>query len=346
MHHDLLVEVLRAGERYGLFEQSFEFRDDADRAAFEQADDVFTWLEKSREPSEWERFVRRTVFPALLSDFLHFVFEALRASRQAKLTVAYALLRKPLQDSLGILEAIAVNPSGFVRTLSNDPLRLRPMKAGGVEAHAARITEVLAAIGESDRFDAAYLARLRYDKGAEDGFDGSCNQALHLLTEHAAIRTERLNINFVFANDDNRQTLWYYLYSRLPYVLHYARLLFEHLLADFGRTDPAYLEDTERRVGAATLLWWPAVERSYRAKEIERYVNGTAQRIVQSCAAAGRRLPVPKDLPAMRDAGAFPDESLLAARLRELQFSLSSHSSAILRKALKKVEIARRLLKG
>lgn len=306
LHHDVLVEILRAGEEYGIFQQKFKFRDDTDRAKFEEAKDIFEWLETTRAPEEWERFIQRTVFPALLSDFLHFVFEALRASRQGKLSVAYALLRKPLQDNLGLLESLVLDPSGFVRTLRADPLRLRPSKAGGIVAHATRISSVLTKIGASDRFDGTYLAQLRYDKATEDGFDGCCNKALHLFTEHAAIRTEQLNINFVFADDSAKQTLWYYLYSRMPYVLHYARSLFENVLADFSSTDPKYLEDIERRTGAATVLWWPAVEESYRSEEIDRYVAATRQRLLDACAAVGVREPTLSDLRAMRDESKLP----------------------------------------
>jgi hypothetical protein len=49
----------------------------------------------------------------------------------------------------------------------------------------------------------------------DDGFAGMRNKALHLFTEHQALRTERLNINMIFSDDDARQTQWYYCYSRL-----------------------------------------------------------------------------------------------------------------------------------
>lgn len=340
LHHDVLVEMLRWGEEQDVFAQVFDFRDAADRLAFDRSADVVEWLERTRDPNEWASFIRRSVFPALLADFLHFLHEALRASRLAKLTVAYALLRKPLQDNLGLIEAIAVDPQGFVETFAADPLRLRPMKAGGVDAHTARVGKVLSLLREGDRFDAGYLARLRYQKAGEDGFDGSCNQALHLFTEHDAIRTERLNINFIFSDDDARRTQWYFPYSRLPYVLHYARLLFEHLLASFSRTDPEYLADIERRTGAATLLWWPALLSSYRSAELERYVGATERRVWQACQAAGARRPSPHDLLRMRETGAFPGESVFVTHRRSLSYRLRGYSTAALHGATR---IARRI---
>jgi hypothetical protein len=95
-------------------------------------------------------------------------------------------------------------------------VKLWSQGVGGQEAHTRNIQKVLDTIGENGRFDAAYLAQLRYDKGATDGFDGICNKAMHLFTHHEAIRTEPMNINFIFSNWDSRRTQWSFIYSRLP----------------------------------------------------------------------------------------------------------------------------------
>jgi hypothetical protein len=332
LHHDVLVEILRSGQAHGAFEERFQFRSEADRKAFDEAGDVFAWLEQTRTLVERGRFIRRTVFPALLSDFLHFVYEALAASRKAKLTVTYALLRKPLQVSLGVLETLAVSPEEFVRTLSEDPLGLRPAKAGGVDHHIKRVAKVLSLLNEEDRFDPEFLAQLRYDKSCEDSFDGTCNKAMHLFTQHEAIRTERLNINFVFTNDDGRQTQWYFIYSRLPYILYYARLLIEHLFAEFSRTDPTYLADMERRLGAATVLWGPAIEKLYQHSAIDKFVHATAVRIVEECVTKGTRTPTPQDLVRMRESGALPGESRAITAIRHIRYKgLSAAASAVSR---------------
>ncbi|MGC4070159.1 MAG: hypothetical protein QM784_36975 [Polyangiaceae bacterium] len=293
-----------------------------DRKAFDEASDVFEWLTQTRTLVERGSFIRLTVFPALLSDFLHFIYEALAASQRAKLTVAYALLRKPLQDTLGLLEQLVIDPDGFVGAFSNDPLTLRPSKSGGVEQHAKRIASVLGLMKEDDRFDAEFLAMLRYDKSSRGSFDGPCNQALHLLTEHRAIRTEPLNFNFVFTDDDARQSQWYFLYSRLPYVLYYARLLFEHALKEFGLTDPVYRADMERRLAAATILWAPAIDESWKHAALDRLVKTTMVRIVTECIDKSTRMPTLPDLARMRDTGAMPGEFRAVTVGRHLRYRL------------------------
>lgn len=309
LNHDVLVELLQAGEAVGSFVQTFEFRDDADHQAFQSAADVFEWLDKTKREGERVALLRRTVFPAVLSDFLHFVYEALEASRKAKLNVTYALLRKPLQESLFLLEIIAADVDKFATHLAQNPLLLWSQGAGGLEAHTRRITEVLRVLQEEDRFVGAYIAQLRYDKRAEDGFDGLCNLAMHLFTRHEAIRTEPLNINFVFSGGEEKLSQWYYLYSRLPYLLFYARRLVEHVYATFEQTDPVYLADIERRIAAGTILWGPTLAEDYRHATIDRFVESTRLRLVGECKSNGYRDPGIKDLIRMHDSGAWPGES-------------------------------------
>jgi len=142
----------------------------------------------------------------------------------------------------------------FSNKLTENPLALRAKNYGGIEGHTKRIQSVLEILGE-ERFNAAYLAQLRYQK-SEDGFDGICNKSMHLFTEHKKIKTENMNINQIFSGTDSKKTQWYFLYSRLPYILFYARSLIEYICGTFSNTDPKYLSNIENRVMAATILWF------------------------------------------------------------------------------------------
>ena len=109
---------------------------------------------------------------------------------------------------------------------------------GGREAHRGNIAKVLQIIDDDGRFSADYLAQLRYDKSAEDGFDGICNKAMHLFTNHQAIETEPVNINFIFSNWDSKESQWSFLYTRLPYILTYAYRIVETVCAGISPTYP------------------------------------------------------------------------------------------------------------
>ena len=268
--HDVMTQLLVSGANASAFTMTFEFRDEADRSAFEEADDAFVWLDQSRCIDEREALLVTTIFPTVLTDVLHCFYEALEVSRKAKLTIAFMLVRKPLQESLFLLESVIVDRSDFAEKLTTDPVKLWSQTAGGVEVHVKRIQAVLDIIGEGHRFDAGYIAQLRYDKKAPDGFDGACNKAMRLFfTSHEAIRTEPLNINFIFSGMDAKLTQWSYFYRRLPYLLAYMHRIVEHVCATIAPTDPIYLHDMDRRISALVLLWWETVEPPYAEPHLE-----------------------------------------------------------------------------
>jgi hypothetical protein len=267
------------------------------------------------------------MFPAILGDMLHCFYEALETSRKAKLGISFMLLRKPLQESLYVLEAVIADRADFAKKLTEDPIKLWSQGIGGREAHARNIQKVLDAIGESDRFDAAYLAQLRYDKSAEDGFDGICNKAMHLFTDHKAIKTERMNINFIFSNRDSMLTQWSYIYSRLPYLLVYMHSIVEHVCKGIAPTSPAYLDDMKRRISALVLLWWEAIEDPYSEPHLENFAERTRDWLYQHCNEAGFSRPTSADLIRMGADGAFPNEPRASVARRLDQFMRDAAAS-------------------
>ena len=302
LNHDILVELLRSGEENKLFHQTIAFSSEEDKIKLEESSDVFEWFELTGRKLEHIETLRRSVFQALLSDYLHFIYEALACSRKEKLTVAYAILRKPIQENLLVLEIMASDIEEFSNKITENPLALRAKNYGGIDGHTKRIQKVLKILGEEDRFDAAYLAQLRYQK-TEDGFDGICNKSMHLFTEHRKIKTENMNVNQIFSGEESKLTQWYFLYSRLPYILFYARRLIEHIFGTFSKTDPRYLNNIEYRTMAATILWYPNVDESYKNETLDKFVNSTINRMEQYCLDAGKAKPNKQDLLRIKDSG-------------------------------------------
>jgi hypothetical protein len=315
--HDLVAEFLRSGLEATVFTTTIAFADDADRLAFEAAPDVFTWLEENRRLDDRAQLIVGTVLPAVLSDALHCLYEALDCSRKGKLGTTYMLIRKPLQESLFLLESVVLNRLEFAESLATQPTKQLGAKTGGVGPHTLRIQRVLELVGESRRLNAAYLAQLRYDKSVEDGFDGICNRAMHLFTDHHAIRTECLNVNFVFSGLPEKLTQWSYLYSRLPYVLYYMFRVVEYFGNGFAATAPEYVADVERRIAALIALWWPTVTDNYRTTQLEVFFLETDKWLRTHCQEVGYRLPNRRDLYRMARCGALPGES--AGKVKERQ---------------------------
>ena len=129
---------------------------------------------------------------------------------------------------------------------------------------------------------------------------------MHLFTSHEAIRTEPLNINFIFSGMDAKLTQWSYFYGRLPYLLAYMHRIVEHVCATIAPTDPIYLHDMDRRISALVLLWWKTVEPPYAEPHLENFVLRTRDWLFQHCREAGCRPPSRPDLVKMAVYRCFP----------------------------------------
>jgi hypothetical protein len=315
-----MAQLLISGRKSEIFNIRIAFRNEEDRQNFEAMDDVFVWLQNSRRVDERANLLVTTVFPAVLGDMLHCVYESLETSRKGKLGISFMLLRKPLQEGLFLLESVIADRHDFADKLASDPAKLWSQGAGGVGVHTKRIQKVLDILGEADRFDSGYLAQLRYSKEARDGFDGICNKAMHLFTTHKAILTEPLNINFIFSQTDSILSQWSYIYSRLPYLLAYTHRIVEHVCATISPTDPVYLHDMDRRISARILLWWDTVEPPYAESHLRDFVLKTRDWLFEHCKEAGCRTPSRLDLEKMADTGAYPGESRVRVAQRNRRY--------------------------
>ncbi|MGI4747185.1 MAG: hypothetical protein ACRYFY_14265 [Janthinobacterium lividum] len=173
--HDSMTNLLITGRESKAFYTTFKFQDEAEKRQFLEASDIFAWLDETRRHEDRISLLMALVFPAVLGDMVNCIYETLETSRKGKLTISYMLLRKPLQESLFVLENIAADPDGFADSMNTDPTRLHSQGSGRIAIHQERITAVLAKIDPLGMFEAAYLTKLRYDKAATDGFDGICN---------------------------------------------------------------------------------------------------------------------------------------------------------------------------
>ena len=83
--HDVMVEFIRSGEQNQAFHQTFDLSDD-EKKSLESSDiHILDWLEENNRNAERMLAVRATVLPAVLSDMLHCIFEALASSKHLQL---------------------------------------------------------------------------------------------------------------------------------------------------------------------------------------------------------------------------------------------------------------------
>lgn len=103
--NDVLVSILRYADATKLSTTKLVFNTKADFDAFEQAkkesEDWQEWLLHNGHHNElYEAYFRHTFF-SLIADFCNYMLESINCAAKMKVAVSYALLRKPLKDTLG-----------------------------------------------------------------------------------------------------------------------------------------------------------------------------------------------------------------------------------------------------
>lgn len=260
------------------------------------------------------------IFPTILSDFLHCIFEALEASRKGKLCIAYMLLRKPIQDNLMVLESIIQDEELFAERLSSSPPKFN--RGDDIASHTARVSAVLTRTGFSEVFSAEYIAKLRYDKNESDSFDGICNKANHITTSKSVIKTKKYDLNFIFPSERSMHHQWSYLFSRLPYLLSYTYFLCDHISRRFAQTLDEYTDEIFRIIGALYVSSTIETQDDFRFRPALTLAEFFLEGIAEQCRVRGYTPPSLEDLESMGLTGAFPGEpeSEVAARRNLYEF--------------------------
>jgi hypothetical protein len=256
--HDCLVQFIVEGERGGFFRTTFEFRSTNEGEELKGNPDlvIFDWLEEKGYSDVLGEALLKAVFPALLSDFCHFIYEALSCSRKAKLTVAYALLRKPLKENLHYLEWLLADPEDLLTTLYNQPSNeLAFGKISNPEKAKEIIRKAIDRTLHKELYDVNFLYDLRFNKGAHFGFDALWNKAVHLITTKEPIATEQCNFNFIFSGEEELLYQWQHIYMTLPFLLFYALDICEVLMAIINKEPPSDITEVSFHRSLGFLLW-------------------------------------------------------------------------------------------
>jgi len=213
--HDQLVKIIVEGEKLEVFKQSIKTKRKFPKI---KGEDLFDWV-RENFPRQAKKYMIKGIFEATLSDALQFIFTALQSSTKGKLSVTYALLRKPLKDNLFILELLNTDKKDFFKRFK-DPANLLNLGRGFSPEERK---EIINKNAEKIKFHANFNSIIfdsRYNKSAR-GFEPLFQKANHITTNANNLQTEEENLNFVFLNDESRDSQWKKLYKILPFLLRY-----------------------------------------------------------------------------------------------------------------------------
>jgi len=318
--HNLLANIIVAGERDGIFKVSFELRDKRELEEFSKktGEELWIWLENNGYEDIVYHLTCRQICVALLSDLCHFVYEALECSSKGKLTVTYALLRKPFKDNLFYLEWLLAKPQDFFQRFHFNDIRNLAI-SGSRSITPKKKKEIIGQAINKTKYgqwvDPEFIYQLRYNKKVHYGMERLWQKANHLITTFKFLETEEKNFNFVFSDDTAHKLQWDYLYSFLPILLFHTLEIVQALIATFAIIQNEEEQNIMKlRTTIGLLLWMEKRPRSIKVDELKEIAK-SFENAQLCCPKCKKQLPFKKE-----DLIIFYEEG--AIRCRRCQYKI------------------------
>lgn len=235
--YDQHMEIL-ADENYSAFKK-FDFNIDRQKDKFidelnAHKIDALDWFKLNNRTDELCTVLSRRIFMSILGDFCNFIYESLQAAMKGKMNVAYALLRKPLQDELLIFEQLLIDKKGFIDKFYHlgKPEHYDPSAWNKSLDKFQIISAAFAKLKNKFAMDKQIIYDLRFNKNSASGLYGITNRAIHLVTTAKEYRTEDQGLNFVFPSKEQHEEMWDHYYSLIPILLIYSSAIIDQLIQE------------------------------------------------------------------------------------------------------------------
>jgi hypothetical protein len=231
---------------------------------------VLEWLKINNLNKEISQVLVKHVTMSVLSDFVNFVYESLSCAMRGKMSVAYALLRKPFTDELLIFEQILNDQEGFINRFfyegepsgydpSDRKIDKRKIIANALKKSKPNIV-----------FTSDLIYALRYEKELGKGINGISNHALHIVTKDKNYKTTKQNLNFVFSTKEDVQSYWENYYFFVPYLLIYSVSVIDNIISQFlSGKDNEHLLNIKVMIRFIGILLWSEWQNEKKPKNFK-----------------------------------------------------------------------------
>lgn len=284
--YDQLTEIYQESNYNELLETSLEFSENTQFVEQLNKGEIhpLDWLKENELNPEIEIILTKQIILSVVSDFINFMFESMYSAKRGKMTVAYALLRKPLTDELLIFEQLLNDKSDFINRFFHqgnpedyDPSHRNLDKLKIIES---AINKTRLQIFPSSEF----IYDLRYNKECSYGINGVSNHALHIVTRDKNYKTSNQNFNFIFSQQDDIERYFEHYYNLVPYLLIYSVSIIDEIvfsiLKDEDNQNLRTVKEFRRFIGLILFSEYTSITEKRKNKKIFKELS---KEVVLTC---------------------------------------------------------------
>lgn len=271
----VLLDIVEYADKHSLTTTEIPFKNDADRKNFENLCELndengMKWLLNNGYEETIYDCTYKYVFFSLLVDFSNFYGASIEQAFAGNITVAWSLLRRPLQETLAYIEWLSLNHYELIKMMLNSG-DVKSYDLKSKKNHQLRkniIDEVYKGI-KSDDFN---VYDFRYSKNDEYSLDGILNGSIHLITTYNEyFKTVPSSLNFVFDDKAGREKCINMYFTAVPWVMYYAMRTIMKVFGDIAQLKNYTLIMNEYNLRLKNLkaLQTMSLEEGLRVAEIE-----------------------------------------------------------------------------
>ena len=238
---NVIIDILKYADNHKLSNVKIDFNEtdfEVFKKISEQEDKEYTcdWLLQSEYKDVFLEYHKKHLFFSLLRDFYNYYSASLENITKLNISVAWSLLRRPLQETLAYIEWLTVNGDELVNLM----LQSKEAKEYDISNRKKfgqkiedNITELL---GESFVASSAInIYDFRYSMTSETSLNGILNGANHLVVNRSnSFKTSPSGLNFVFLDGQEFENGLGLYNTSLPYVMFYAINIITKVFAEIA----------------------------------------------------------------------------------------------------------------
>ena len=237
---NVIVDILKYADEHKLSDVKINFneKDFEKFKEYSEKDDkdaICDWLLHTEYKNVFLEYHKKHLFFSLIRDFYNYYSASLENIIKPNISVAWSLLRKPLQETLAYIEWLAVDGDELLTMMLNSS-EAKEYDITKTKYNKKKQDNITKLSGESYAESSVLnIYEFRYSKESETSLNGILNGANHLVVDRSeSFKTSPSGLNFVFLDGKEFENGLGFYYTALPFVMFYAMNVITKMFAEIA----------------------------------------------------------------------------------------------------------------